>query len=284
MWEVVGEHRHLLYAITQPGATGVLLPAGQGDRWQFGCPHEGPGVLPNEDELCEMVRRAAGVSDLPVQIERCGWFSSSTQLAECFSRGRVHLVGDAAHRVTPRGGTGLNIAVADGFDLGWKLGWVRRGWASESLLQSYEIERRPVVEHNLARSSDPLGSRREADTELGVDLGGRIRHAWVEPSRVSTLDLIGDGLTLFVGADAAAWAEAMARARLAGEPPVDVVLVDSLVARGLGFGAGGALLARPDGVPVASWWGSADARDFHRAAALLTGRPVHEPGQRQSAA
>ena len=53
------------------------------------------------------------------------------------------------------------------------------------------------------RSADPNGSdARRRREELHVDLGGRIAHAWLpgETGRVSTLDLLGDGLTLFTGA------------------------------------------------------------------------------------
>ena len=79
-------------------------------------------------------------------------------LAARFREGDVFLVGDAAHRVTPRGGTGLNTAIRDGFDIGWKLAWVLRGWAHERLLESYERERRPVAEFNTERSSRADGS------------------------------------------------------------------------------------------------------------------------------
>ena len=95
----------------------------------------------------------------------------------------------------------MNTAIRDGYDLGWKLAWVLRGWAGEELLDSYEAERRPVAEHNGARGTDPNGSIRGVTEELHVDLGGRIAHAWLpgETGRVSTLDLLGDGLTLFTG-------------------------------------------------------------------------------------
>ena len=39
----------------------------------------------------------------------------------------------------------MNSAIQDGYDVGWKLGWMLKGWAPETLLDSYEPERRPVV-------------------------------------------------------------------------------------------------------------------------------------------
>jgi 2-polyprenyl-6-methoxyphenol hydroxylase-like FAD-dependent oxidoreductase len=94
-------------------------------------------------------------------MERVGRFSFAAQIAARYRDQRVVLVGDAAHRVTPRGGTGMNTAIHDGFDLAWKLGWVLRGWAAPGLLDSYQTGRRPVGLHNTARSADPDGSRRD---------------------------------------------------------------------------------------------------------------------------
>ncbi len=101
----------------------------------------------------------------------------------------------------------MNSAIHDGFDLGWKMGWVLRGWADPALLDSYERERRPVVEHNVVRSADPNGSHRDVGRELHIDLGERIEHVWLPGSTglVSTLDLIGPGFTLFTGPEGDAW-------------------------------------------------------------------------------
>ena len=182
----------------------------------------------------------------------------------------MFLAGDAAHRVTPRGGTGMNTAIADGYDLGWKLAWVLRGWAGPQLLDSYEAGRRPVAEHNVARSADPSGSRRRVDQELPADLGGRIPHLWLPPARISTLDLLEPGLTLFTGPRRLRWDAASAAA--AGPLPLTVHALDSMTARAMGIPDGGALLARPDGAP-AGWLSAGHEAQTLRAAVSRHTRP-----------
>jgi putative polyketide hydroxylase len=232
LWDVVGERRHIVYSVSG----GTFLPTGPSDRWLFGAAAPGAHHL-------ELIRRTAGVPDLPVRIERSRPFSAAAQVAERWRCGPVFLAGDAAHRVTPRGGTGLNLALHDGYDLGWRLGWVLRGWAAQSLLESYEAERRPVVEHTAARSADPRGSIRPVEQEVRADLGGRIAHVWAGDR--STLDLLAPGLTLFASREEPAWAGVDA-----GRVPVTIRLLDPVAARAVGAAAGSALLARSDGAPV----------------------------------
>lgn len=59
------------------------------------------------------------------------------------------LAGDAAHIHPPIGGQGLNLGVQDAFNLGWKLAAQVRGWAPETLLDTYQAERHPVAEQVL---------------------------------------------------------------------------------------------------------------------------------------
>ncbi len=73
-------------------------------------------------------------------------FGDATRLAEHYRVGRVLLAGDAAHVHPPAGGQGLNLGVQDAFNLGWKLAGEIDGWAPDALLDSYELERRPVAE------------------------------------------------------------------------------------------------------------------------------------------
>ena len=268
LWDVVGPHRHGIYSITHPDMPGILLPAGLPDRWLAGVPWE-PDGLPAAADVERLVRIGAGVADLRVEVARIGRFSSAAQLATRYRSGRAFLAGDAAHRVTPRGGTGLNVAFQDGCDLGWKLAWVLNGWATDTLLDSYEAERRPVAEHNAARSADPTGSVRRAEQELPVDIGGRIAHVW-ERGRVSTLDLLGPGLTLFTGRKGGRWDAAAAQLRTT--LPLAVRRLSPTTARALGIaGNGGALLARPDGTPASVLAPSATAPTLRAAVAGVAG-------------
>lgn len=257
LWEVLGEHRFALYTVTHPGGAGVLIPAGGGDRWQYGVVTTGRADvarLDDHDVLRARIRAASGVPGLPVEIVRTHAFTSAAQIADRFSHGRVFLVGDAAHRVTPRGGTGLAMAVRDGFDLGWRLTWVLRGWAPASLLAGYEREGRPLIADSVARAEAPVGRCRSVVSEMQHDLGGRIAHAWAGPD-VSTVDLIGPGLTLMTAGPAAAWgADGLG-------VPIDVVELPAAAAHALGLrGPCGAVLVRPDGVPVTTWWAPDDPR------------------------
>ncbi|KAG2360283.1 hypothetical protein BDR07DRAFT_1610906 [Suillus spraguei] len=52
---------------------------------------------------------------------------------------------DAAHVHSPAGGQGLNSAIQDAFNLGWKLALVEKGLADESLLETYNAERLPTT-------------------------------------------------------------------------------------------------------------------------------------------
>jgi putative polyketide hydroxylase len=254
LWGLVGEHRYTIYFLTGRDPNAAFVPADRADRWIFASeydPADASALTP--EGMTVAIREAAGDPGLEPRFERIETVTYGVTLADRFRDGNAFLVGDAAHRVTPRGATGLNTAIRDGHDLGWKLAWVLRGWAGEQLLASYEDERRPVAEHNAARSADPNGSILDTAAALRADLGGRIAHLWVdgEEGRTSTLDLLGPGLTLFTGPDPGPWASAAAS--LGEGAPVAPRPLDELSARALGIRGGGALLARPDGQPVALW-------------------------------
>ncbi len=101
---------------------------------------------PTIEDFKQQLHATAG-TDFGVHSPR--WlsrFGDATRLAERYRVGRVLLAGDAAHIHPPTGGQGLNLGVQDAFNLGWKLAAQIRGWAPETLLDTYQAERHPVAE------------------------------------------------------------------------------------------------------------------------------------------
>ena len=88
------------------------------------------------------------------ELESTGTWVMTSQTADSFRRGRLLLLGDAAHRFPHTGGFGLNSGVQDAHNIAWKLDAVLSGAASDSLLDTYDTERRPVVEKFAKQSVD----------------------------------------------------------------------------------------------------------------------------------
>jgi 2-polyprenyl-6-methoxyphenol hydroxylase-like FAD-dependent oxidoreductase len=255
--DVLGGRAHALYVLKHPDVDGaVLARRGREDRWSLSRerPQGAPGLddLSADDQIA-LIRTATGVADLHVTIERLSRFTFAAQIAEHYRRGDVFLIGDAAHRMTPRGGTGMNTGIQDGFDLGWKLAWVLRGWADPGLLDTYEAERRPIGLHNVGRSAEPGGARRSTNEALSWDLDGRLAHAWLPWHQTprSTVDLVDDGLTVFTAAGDIDWTGIADATGWTAPLNVTVLQVDT--AATLGVPPTGALLVRPDGHEVARW-------------------------------
>jgi 2-polyprenyl-6-methoxyphenol hydroxylase-like FAD-dependent oxidoreductase len=98
-----------------------------------------------DPHLC--VRQTIG-PDIAFEVIRAQPWTGHRVVAESYRRGRVFLLGDAAHLRWPKGGFGANTGIGDAIDLGWKLAAVIEGWGGPSLLDSYEAERRPIAIRN----------------------------------------------------------------------------------------------------------------------------------------
>jgi len=270
-----------LNSVEIAGAEGVFVPTDPSNRWIYARewhPGNGDRIEDWTPEVCtDLIRRAAGVPDLQVEILTVMPFVMGGHLAENFGRGRMFLVGDAAHRTTPVGGTGMNMAIHAANNLGWKLAWVLKVWAAADLLASYEPERRPVATSNVLRSlrrgpapafgaDDGLAGDvgvcyRSAvidDSELrsaGVAVGTRAPHAWIQRNNtcLSMLDLYDGRLTVLTGVEAEQWQDAVDDLAGSGLPIAvvtpgrDVQARDGELARRYALGANEAVLIRPDG-------------------------------------
>jgi FAD binding domain len=90
-----------------------------------------------------------------VDVENPARFHCHTKVATRFRSGAILLAGDAAHICSPAEGHGMNCGLQDAFNLAWKLALVHHGAADQSLLDSYEAERRPAAEI-VTQSGDAL--------------------------------------------------------------------------------------------------------------------------------
>lgn len=175
------------YLIRHPEAAGILLPTSTDDRWAFGTewhPERGEKLEDYDTQRCiHLIQTAAGIPDLDVKLIGVQAFTFAAQVAQRYREGNVFLAGDAAHRMTPAGGMGMNTSIHDAHNLAWKLAAVLKRWAGPALLETYESERQPVGLRNTMRSDTrrTLGqqegeARQQADGEvpwsdLEIDLG-----------------------------------------------------------------------------------------------------------------
>src|ERR671918_61152 len=110
-------------------------------------PEKGQSIWDFTGQRClECIRSAVGVPDLEVEIKSILPWELGAYSADRFQKGRVFLVGDAAHVMPPTGAFGANTGIQDAHNLAWKLAMAIRGEASMGLLSTYDTERRPVVQ------------------------------------------------------------------------------------------------------------------------------------------
>ena len=85
------------------------------------------------------------IAAIGLEVKQVHWFSTyhvHHRVTEHYRRGRAFLVGDAAHVHSPAGGQGMNTGIGDAINLAWKLAAVLRHAAPDTLLDSYQAERR----------------------------------------------------------------------------------------------------------------------------------------------
>ncbi len=107
------------------------------------------------DDYClNEIKRVLNSPNLEIKIINKSFWTMAAQVAKQYRHGKVFLVGDAAHRLPPTGGLGMNTGIADAHNLAWKLAFVVNHQASDALLDTYYEERAPIAKRNIEWSTE----------------------------------------------------------------------------------------------------------------------------------
>lgn len=132
----LGERATWRLLVTRPAASGRLEPG------SFG-----PSV--STTDLQQLID-AAGLDARVTDMRWSSRVAVQRRVASRFRRGRLFLAGEAAHAFSPATGQGMNAAIQDAANLGWKLAFAAARPGNGPLLDSYDRERRPVARQLLA--------------------------------------------------------------------------------------------------------------------------------------
>jgi 3-(3-hydroxy-phenyl)propionate hydroxylase len=161
--------------------------------WRFLFPLADARDVPTAQELGEKALRFIGeVSD--VEVLGSNVYTVHHRVADRWGDGRVFLMGDAAHLITPMWALGLNTGVLDASNMPWRLAWVLRGWAAPSLLDGYETEQAPVATQGsgeMAEAARMYMSRASGGVEAMSD--GNWGNAFTRALLGVSLDVDGTG-------------------------------------------------------------------------------------------
>ncbi|MEU7316314.1 FAD-dependent monooxygenase [Streptomyces sp. NPDC007083] len=239
--------------LDKPAPSTILFAHDGKQRWIFATAMPEGGTLETvtEEQAVELVRAAIGQPDLDVRIipqlpaGGAKWLSFiiGAQVAREYRRGRVFLVGDAAHLVPPTGGFGASLGIQDAGNLAWKLAAVLDGESGPELLDTYQTERHPVAWMTLQQALGMMQERTGPDGDgegegpdpaeaysttvfgyrygdgppvpphaLRGEPGTRAPHIELDRAGedISTLDLYGRAPVLLAAEGGQAWVEAAA--------------------------------------------------------------------------
>jgi 2-polyprenyl-6-methoxyphenol hydroxylase-like FAD-dependent oxidoreductase len=113
------------------------------EHWGFGIHVADDEPNPTEEEIQKAGHEVLG-ANVPLQVINSSSYRVFTRVSESYRKGRLFIAGDAAHLCPPTGGHNMNVGIGDAVNLGWKLAAVLKGWGGETLLESHDLERRPV--------------------------------------------------------------------------------------------------------------------------------------------
>lgn len=146
--ELIAGREFAMAFVKNSAAPGTLSSVNNKDRWVFNVeyyPENGDAASNFTPEHCiELVRTMVGWPDLEVELLSVQAWEAAAKVADHYQVGRVFLAGDAVHVMPPAGAFGMNTGIQDVHNLAWKLAAVLNKQSDQTLLETYEAERRPI--------------------------------------------------------------------------------------------------------------------------------------------
>ena len=120
--------------------TTMISGHGRMYRWEFQLqPGEDPIEVNSTENIWSLL--SPWIAPDAARLVRSAAYKFHAGVVTEWRKGSVMLAGDSAHQMPPFMGQGLNSGMRDAFNLAWKLKWVAEGWAGDSLLDTYGLER-----------------------------------------------------------------------------------------------------------------------------------------------
>ena len=175
----VAHRPSVLYWVMQPGANvggigmGLVRMVRPWNEWLIVWGYDINQPPPEVDEAMatDVARQLVGDPELEIDLISANTWTVNNMYATSMQKGRVFIMGDAAHRHPPSNGLGSNTSIQDSFNLAWKLAAVLKGEAGEALLDSYTEERAPVAKQIVTRANQSIGEFGPIFEALGMAEG-----------------------------------------------------------------------------------------------------------------
>ncbi|MEO0766115.1 MAG: FAD-dependent monooxygenase [Pseudomonadota bacterium] len=161
----VAHRPSVLYWVMQPGSNvggigmGVVRMIRPWNEWMAIWGYDIDGERPEltDAEAKKIIRDLVGDPELEIEMQSISYWTVNDAYATEMSKGRVLIMGDAAHRHPPSNGLGSNTSIQDAFNLAWKIAAVLKGQAGAGLLDTYNAERAPVAKQIVTRANQSIG-------------------------------------------------------------------------------------------------------------------------------
>uniref|UniRef100_C5CKI7 Monooxygenase FAD-binding n=1 Tax=Variovorax paradoxus (strain S110) TaxID=543728 RepID=C5CKI7_VARPS len=160
--------------------------------WRFLYPMAEGAPEPTAEELRD--KSLSFIGDVRnVELLNKVTYNVHHRVAQEWRRGRVFLMGDAAHLITPMWALGLNTGALDASNLPWRLAWYLRGWADMSVLDGYEREQRPLAIHGSGEMAEAARQSMAKRGDAGALSDNNWSNACTRTMLGVTLDVEGKG-------------------------------------------------------------------------------------------